>query len=28
MRYLVFGDVHGNAPALDAVLRDAEHQVP
>lgn len=23
MRYLVFGDVHGNAPALDAVLRDA-----
>jgi predicted phosphodiesterase len=23
MRYLVFGDVHGNAPALDAVLRAA-----
>ncbi|MDF1523642.1 MAG: metallophosphoesterase family protein [Trueperaceae bacterium] len=23
MRYLVFGDVHGNAPALDAVLHDA-----
>lgn len=26
MRYLVFGDVHGNAPALDAVLEDAGRQ--
>ncbi len=26
MRYLVFGDVHGNAPALTAVLRDAKKQ--
>ncbi len=26
MRYLVFGDVHGNAPALDAVLQDATRQ--
>lgn len=26
MRYLVFGDVHGNGPALTAVLRDARKQ--
>lgn len=26
MRYLVLSDVHGNAPALDAVLRDAERR--
>jgi predicted phosphodiesterase len=26
MRYLVFGDVHGNAPALEAVLQDAARQ--
>jgi predicted phosphodiesterase len=26
MRYLVFGDVHGNGPALAAVLRDARQQ--
>jgi predicted phosphodiesterase len=26
MRYLVFGDVHGNGPALTAVLRDARRQ--
>lgn len=26
MRFLVFGDVHGNAPALDAVLADARRR--
>lgn len=26
MRYLVFGDVHGNAPALTATLRDAQRR--
>lgn len=26
MRYLVLGDVHGNAPALEAVLRDAKRR--
>ena len=26
MRYLVFGDVHGNGPALTAVLRDAQRR--